>query len=909
MSLLPPAMTPSGIAARLRSIWRGIRRRDAVEAEVEEEFRHHLALRTEDLMRREGLTRKEAHRRARLEFGHVEGHREDARASRGLRSLDEMAFSWLDVKLGLRMLGRHPGLTLVATFALAVGIPVGLAPGHFVDGLMAPLPVPEGQRIRTLRLWSTAHGRATATTTHDYQIWRASLSTFEDIAAYRQTAYNLDAETGRWAVVRGAEVTASTFSVLRVAPLLGRPILSADEAAGEEDVAVIGYDLWQSRFGGNPAIVGRSIKLGGASRTVVGVMPEGFRFPKHENLWTPLRVAPGGTAASAEPVQIFGRLAGGLDDARAGAELAVVAEASAVPGRAAGSQPQVRPFAYIVLPGLSGGLRATPEFLAFQSLALIVLLVACINVAMLVFARTATRSNELAVRTALGASRARIVTQVFAECLVLALVASGAGLMLLASVLDLTWRVIPGAWAAALPYWIRWDIGLDTVIQALALAGVSAVVAGVVPAVRFTGMQVQSTIQRARARRTGVRFGGLSGFLIVADVAVAVAAVGFAMTAWDLVQRAGSGDAAAGIPADEYLAATIRLPSGADAASGAGPAGEQVTRSATAQEELVRRLREDSRVRGVAVADVLPRMTHPTRRVEVEGMEVTDDHGGVTTRIARVGVDFFDAVGQPVFTGRDFDPGDAGEGGSAVIVNTTFVERVLGGQHAIGRRVRFVPPGDGEPGPWKEIVGVVGPLGMRLVAPENDQGLYAPVAPGELETVRLAIHVRGDPLDFVRRLREVAGRVAPDMIVSVTGALDDVFEGDWYLILGMSLGAGLLVGVLLALAASGIYAIMSFAVSERTREIGIRSALGAGRRDVIVSVARRAVAQIGVGVLLGLPLAAIFLVNDNGSRYMGAGRTLVVGIMVLAVVALAACTGPTLRALRIPPSVALKGDG
>jgi hypothetical protein len=277
--------------------------------------------------------------------------------------------------------------------------------------------------------------------------------------------------------------------------------------------------------------------------------------------------------------------------------------------------------------------------------------------------------------------------------------------------------------------------------------------------------------------------------------------------------------------------------------------------------------------------------------------------------MARVALDYFESVGQPVLRGRDFNAGDLGEGGSAVIVNTTFVDRVLGGRNAVGQRVRLVPWGDGEPGPWKEIVGVVGHLGMRVVSPENDQGLYQVVGPGELETVRLGVHVRDDPSAFAPRLREVVGEVAPDMIVSVTGPLDEVFEGDWYLILAVSLGAGLLVGVLLALAASGIYAIMSFAVVERTPEIGLRSALGAGRRNLMVSVARRAVAQIAIGVLIGIPFAGLFLVNSASSPYIGAGRTLVVGIVVMAVVGLAACTGPTVRALRIPPIQALKGDG
>jgi hypothetical protein len=220
-----------------------------------------------------------------------------------------------------------------------------------------------------------------------------------------------------------------------------------------------------------------------------------------------------------------------------------------------------------------------------------------------------------------------------------------------------------------------------------------------------------------------------------------------------------------------------------------------------------------------------------------------------------------------------------------------------------------VPRGDGVAGPWKEIVGVVGPLGMRVVSPESDQGVYEVVGPGALAAVRLGIHVRDDPSAFGPRLREVAAAVAPDMIVSVTGPLDEVFEGDWYLILAMSLGAGLLVGVLLALASSGIYAIMSFAVVERTPEIGLRSALGARRGNLMVSVARRAVAQIAIGVLIGLPFAGLFLASNDSSPYISVGATLVVGIVVMAVVGLAACTGPTLRALRISPIQALKGDG
>jgi hypothetical protein len=529
---------------------------------------------------------------------------------------------------------------------------------------------------------------------------------------------------------------------------------------------------------------------------------------------------------------------------------------------------------------------------------------------MLVFARTANRAGELAVRAALGAGRARIVSQVFVECLVLAVVASGAGLVFLASVLLFMWRLIPAGWASALSWWIDLSIGPATAVHALVLAGVSAVVAGVVPALRFTGTSVQTNIQRARARRTGLRFGGLSGALIVADVAVAVTAVGFAMTAADQVRHAGGANQTVSIQADEYLAATVGFPVGEGTEDpGATNDARGAGRWAVAQEELVRRLREDPRVSGVAVADALPRMEHRSRLVEAEGFEPPPDRRGTSSRVARVAVDFFASLDQSVLTGRDFDAGDLEGDRSAVIVNTTFVRNVLGGQNAIGRRIRFVPWGDGEPGPWKEIVGVVGHLGTRMISAEDDQAVYEPLAPGELHSVQLGIHVGEDPTSFTSTLRTVAGQVDPGLIVSVAGPLDRVYEGDWYVLVAMTLGAGLLVGILLALAASGIYAIMSFAVAERTTEIGIRAALGAGRRELILPVARRALAQLGLGVVLGIPFAALFTISDEASPYAGTGQALAVGATVMVLIGLVACTGPTLRALRVHPSEALKGDG
>jgi predicted permease len=689
--------------------------------------------------------------------------------------------SWLDVKLGLRMLVKRPGLTLVATFALAVGIPVGLAPAHIVDGIMAPLPVPDGERIRSLRLWSPALGRAVSPTYQDFEAWKGTLSSFGELGAFRETVYNFDASQGRGPAVHGAAVTASTFAALGVRPVVGRVIQPADEDPAAEDVVVLGFDVWQSRYSGDADIVGRTVRLGERPHTVVGVMPRGFAFPRRHSAWTPLRILPGSTAASAVPVQVFGLLARGFADRQAQSELAAVAERSAPPDRDPRLRAQVGPFALLLLPGAYSGLRGIPEFIAFQTAALLVLLVACVNVGMLMFARMATRTGEMAVRTALGASRARIVTQAFVECLLIAVLAAGAGLILLEATFAVIWRIVPESWASALPWWISWNVSPKTALQALVLAAVSAAVAGVVPAVRATGKSVHSTIQRARARRTGARFGGLSGVLIAADVAVAVGALGFALTAADQVRdKVGGG---AGIPSREYLAAAVRLSTTAvREESGSEPGSEHRLRMAATQEELVRRLRAEPGVRAVAVADALPRMQHNTAVVEAEGVEQTDGRRGLSTRTARVAVDYFESLDQPILAGRDFEPGDLNATPTRVIVNSSFVEHALGGRSAVGRRIRFLPRGDGEPGPWLEIVGVVGHLGMRIISAENDQGVYQPFAPGDLEEVHLAVHLGEDPTAFASRLRTVAGQVDPAVIVSVTGPLDEVYEGDWFVL-------------------------------------------------------------------------------------------------------------------------------
>ena len=604
--------------------------------------------------------------------------------------------SLVDVRLGLRTIVRTPGLSLVAVCALAIGIPVGLAPMHAVDALERPLPGDPDGRIRTLCYWrDTVHEHATA---GDYSLWRTSLRSFGALAAYRPTTVNLDMG-GAGLSVPGIEATASTFEILRTPAMLGRVLGADDERPGAPGVVVIGHDLWRAQFGGDPNIVGRPLLIGGAPFSIVGVMPQAFRFPTSHQLWMPLRMTDdGGGPRSGTSLVVFGRLSDGVTPDSAQAELQALTSSLA-----AGDHDSFDRLRATVLPAWHltfgfpspGGLRALPEFSLVQVLMLAPLFVACVNVGLLILAQTSTRASEFAVRTALGASRGRILTQVFVEFMVLAVMAAGAGLLIL------DW--LPGrlltALGITLPYWIDTGLNAATVFRGLVLAAGCAVIAGVVPAVRMTSRSIDANIKRARASRSGNRLGGFSSALIVIDVAVAVVAIGVAGGLWGKVQATRPSESIDGIRAGEILSVTLDVRS---------TQRQQVART---QAALVERLRGEPDVRAVTFATALPRMDHPIRLMDVDqdaAAVAAPAAGPFQVRTSRIAIDFFDELEQPLVAGRGFDSRDLEEDARTIIVNTTFAERAFGSTNPIGRRVREATSDRAPVGPWLEIVGVVG---------------------------------------------------------------------------------------------------------------------------------------------------------------------------------------------------------
>lgn len=817
--------------------------------------------------------------------------------------------SWLDVKLGLRMLRRNPGLTFVALFALSIGIPASLIPIHAIDAMTAPLPFDEGHRIVGIYNRNVAEGRRDFRMLHDFFVWREELTTVEGLAAERSGPYNVIDEDGRAAPVRGAEMTATGFQALRVPPLMGRVLLESDEVPGAPDVVVISHDLWQSRLGGDPDVLGRSISIGNEPHEVVGVMPEGFLFPMRDHLWLAFRYGSTDFERGQGPiVYVFGRLADGssLEEARAELKTVGARLTRAYPDTHGRLRPHVSGYTESIW-----GIGADDRFWIWMTelAALAVLMVVCGNVGILVLARTAMRSGEIAVRTALGASRSRIVSQLFVEALVLAVGAAGIGLILadfIATRFQQDVAVLAG------PFWLDLGVKPRSVVIALSVAALCAVVSGVLPALRATGKGVRRNLQGTTAG-SGVSFGRASTLLIVTEVAMAVGLLTFgtSLTYALATDRSGVGQVSE-IDTDEYLMATLTIPRPAPGAGDTDADGSAFRdRVAATVTELRNRLDREPGARGLAIGSSLPHTDHPVVRVEVEGDDGGSEAGGHRVRRATVDIGFFDGLGAKILHGRDFTAADvvaAPEERAPVIVNTGFVEEVLGGRNALGRRVRYaVSPGQ-EPGPWYEIVGVVGPLGMNALSPSRDQGLYHPAASGELHPVWMAIRVGDEPLGFLPRLRRIAAEVDPAATVQYADVLSDAPNMERAANLYGFLLLAFLCVMAIVLSGAGLYALMSFTVSHRTREIGIRTALGALPARIVVAIGRRAFLQLLAGTVVGAVMGGLLMYAVREADIPGPDPLLTVaacsGIMM--VVGMLACLQPTLRGLRIEPVEALK---
>ena len=498
----------------------------ASDADFDQELELHLALAEEDKVRR-GMSPEQARREARLELGGAAQLREAARAARGLPWLETF---WLDARLGLRMLRRSWGLTLVGGLAMAVTIGLGASMFTIWDTVTGTrLPLDEGDRIVAIQPFDKAAQRVhRETPLPDFRRWRETLKSVEQVSAMRPIVPAVIARDGADDSVAAAEMTASGFQLARVRPLLGRPLIEDDEREGAEPVAVIGYQLWKEGFSSDPAVLGQRIQIGDTPHIVVGVMPGGFRFPINQRLWTPLRTNPvGEVRRGSTDVAVFARLAPGatLEGAKAEVTTVGLLPHDAAAGTTAQREPRVVPYAAGMFPTVNRNSWLAGVIFLVGALLLIP---PCANIAILVYARTVTRRDEFAARTALGASRGRIVMQLFVEVLVLAAGAGIAGLLLARQFSGrLAGMVMPAM--GPLPFWMDFEPSLATVLSVAGLSVLAAGIAGAAPAFRVTGRWQRAGFVGLGHRGTGARLGKTWTTLLATQVALSLAILPSAM--------------------------------------------------------------------------------------------------------------------------------------------------------------------------------------------------------------------------------------------------------------------------------------------------------------------------------------------------------------------------------------------
>jgi predicted permease len=815
------------------------------------------------------------------------------------------AVSWLDWKLGARLLLKYPALTIIGGLSLAGAISLGTVGIEVADELLYKrLPFDEGDRVVRLETQDTAASRVESRVLYDFAIWRRSLKTVVELGAVRVSERNVLTGEGRVESLRVAEITASAFPLTRVPTLLGRPLQPADEMPGAEPVVVMGYDLWQRQFLHDPAIIGRVVTVGRTARTVVGVMPPRFGFPHNENLWVPLPVQ---NAAPREgpAVQVFGRLADGVSWRDAAAELGVVSARSAADQAATHAQLRTRVRAFA---GRTPGDPLRLEDIALHAIVMLLLGAISANVATLIFARTALRESEMVVRHALGASRARVIAQIVTEALVLTLAAAMLGLVVAQTTVRFAWARASQMMGDGLPFWV--DIRLEpaTVAYALLLALVAAALIGLLPAVKATSPSVQVGLKGLTSTGGTMKFGGIWSFIVGAQVACTLLFVPAAVGIYTTSQRQNESTWAP-FPTERYLTFRFRMDNEAlTGEQGVPDDGQIAARRARAYEDLAARLREEPGVTHVTHGDRLPTMSPDWVALEIEpdGAPPARIHGNFEGGfgMAAVGAGYHEAFGARIVAGRALQPADVGSPNAPVVVNETFV-RVLG-RNPVGARVRTLQRGsDRELGPWHEIVGVVSDLWTFPADWSGAAYIYRVASPAQLDSVVVAVRVSEDAAPLAPRIAALARQGDAGLqlrdIITLKEIVDQRRKPEVF-------GGVVIVTILLTavvFSAAGLYALMAVAVQRRTREIGIRVALGANPRRVLRTVFARAARQLGGGIIAGNSII-LFLAWRADSLTADLLVTSVITSIIMAAVGALACAAPARRALHVQPTEALR---
>jgi predicted permease len=866
------------------------RRRDHMDQELRSEMQQHIELLTADLLN-QGKSPEEARLIALRRFGNARSLREESRQSWGFPSFESFL---QDLRFGTRLLARSPGFTAVAVLTLALGIGANTAVFSSVNALMLrKLPFPEPESLVSIsRTYVPEAGYAT---------FKSRTQTV-DLAGFNYIGLNLSGN-GEAVRLNGADVSENFFTVLGANAALGRIFQSGDNGPGRDRIAVLSYRLWQNRFSGNPEVVGRIVSLDGVDREIVGVMPAGFAFPNRAiDVWVPFVLSD--PSLWGNWVQMFGRMKPGDSVGQVDAEFRALA-------------PQVvQTFPWAMPKGWGNSIGAMPmqqhivgdlrtKLLLLLGAVGLVLLIACSNVANLLLARAASRQKEIAVRTALGAGRGRLIRQLITESTLLAMLGGAAGLALAPAGMQLVRRMIP---ENELPVA---GISLDfrVLLFVAAVAMLTGVLFGVVPAMRANGLEVEQAL-RANARSSGSRERRrLSSSLVMIETALAMV---LAVTAGLLVRSLWVlSHEQTGFNPDALVTASL-TPSSSLCAPEFGDVRKDVpARCAAFYESVMAAVRSTPGVESVAYSDIVPFGELRNSVIAVDGNPQYTPQSPYQMLEFNVSTSYFQTMGIPLLAGRAFTDQDSPTSPGVVIVSRNLAQKIWPGENPIGKRIKPSWMKD-----WRTVVGIAAEVRAFGMSPgewanAEDGVVYYPVRQGMVSPPSdLILVVRTSaPEQLAAALPGIVAKVNSAVPVTKIRTMHDVIaeyntapRTTTWLFTTFSTMAMLL-------GAIGIYSLISYSVTARTQEIGIRMALGAERSEVLRQVLRQGLVLAGIGIAAGA-LASLVLGRLLRTLLYGVGSAdpvtfiSVAGVLILT--ATAAAYLPARRAASVDPITALR---
>jgi putative ABC transport system permease protein len=806
---------------------------------------------------------------------------------------------WQDIRFGFRALLRSPATSAVALLTLALGIGANTAIFSVVNGvLLEPLPYLDPGELVVVSESNPGRGFPRfSVSPPNFDDWRRQNQVFDGMTAVSQGRFNL---TGgeRPEAVPGAQVTPEFFRVIGVEPALGRGFVPEEGLPGGPKVAVLSHGLWQRRFGSDPGIVSRQIQIDGESFTVIGVMPPGFTLPSRREIWMPLPWDFPPEMRGAHFFAVFARLKDGVSLERAETEMKTIASRleRQYPESNSGWTTVVRRLQDAVVENVR------PALLLLLSAVGFVLLIACANVANLLLARLAAREREIAVRTALGAGRARLVRQMVTESLVLFLVGGALGLLLG------SWatRGLVALYGEGLPR--GQEVGLDSrvLLFTLLLSLGTGLLFGLAPALSATSGGLFGALKEGgRAVAGGARGRLLRNLLVLGEVAVALVLLVGAGLLLQSFARLRSVDP--GFRADGVLTAEVALPEAKY---------EAQERQIAFTRELLDRLRATPGVRSAATAFPLPLGGNGfVLTFSVQGRPEPPNGEEPNANIRLVSPDFFQTLGIRVLQGRVFTPQDNPQSIPVIVINKTMADRTWPGESPLGRRITF----DDTTSPdaaWMEVVGVVADIHHRELDEDAGAEVYWPQLQNPVGgQLSILLRTEGEPTQLAGAVREVVSSIDADLPVEQVRNMEAVVAESLAGSRFQTVLLGIFAAVALILAAIGVYGVISYSVTQRTHEIGIRMALGARRVEVLGLVVRQGMALVLAGVVAGLALALLLVwwLAERLTSLIYGGRaldplTFVAVPLVLLAVALLANWLPARRATRVDPLVALRSE-